>query len=95
MLWRREGEWRYSSTILDLSTRWKYRLASLPRRFILGERAPGIHWIGSRAGLNAVEKRKRSCCRCQYEEYTYIADDRMIKEYVAVDAIWILQWELQ
>jgi hypothetical protein len=36
--------------------------ASLPCRFIPGERAPGIHWIvgwmGPRTGLDNVEKRK-------------------------------------
>jgi hypothetical protein len=35
---------------------------SRPGRFTPGERAPGIHWIGScvgaRAGLDNVEKRK-------------------------------------
>jgi hypothetical protein len=35
---------------------------SRPCRFILGERAPGTHWIGGwvdpRAGLDDVEKRK-------------------------------------
>jgi hypothetical protein len=36
--------------------------ASRPNRFTPGERAPGTHWIGgwvgSRAGLDGVEKRK-------------------------------------
>jgi hypothetical protein len=36
--------------------------ASRPYRFTLGERAPSTHWIGGwvgpRAGLDAVEKRK-------------------------------------
>jgi hypothetical protein len=36
--------------------------ASRPGRFTAGERAPGTHWIGGwvgpRAGLNDVEKRK-------------------------------------
>jgi hypothetical protein len=36
--------------------------ASLPGRFTPGERAPGTHWIGGwvgpRAGLDDVEKRK-------------------------------------
>jgi hypothetical protein len=52
---RRMGEWRYSSTFLDLGTRW--------RSFTRWERAPGIHWIGDwvgpRASLDAVEKRQK------------------------------------
>jgi hypothetical protein len=39
--------------IIDLSTRWKWAVS---------EKAPGIHWIGDwvgpRAGLDAVVKRK-------------------------------------
>jgi hypothetical protein len=34
-------------------------LFSLPGRFTLGDRAPGTHligWVGTRAGLDAVEK---------------------------------------
>jgi hypothetical protein len=38
------------------------RTASRPGRFTPGERAPGIHWtggwLGLRAGLEAMEKRK-------------------------------------
>jgi hypothetical protein len=42
--------------------------ASRLGRFNPGERAPGIHfiggWMGSKAGLDAMEKRKISCfCR--------------------------------
>jgi hypothetical protein len=63
MPWRIVWEWRYSSTILDLSTRWRWVVsfttpAALPR----GERAPGIHWIGGyvgpRACLDVIKKRK-------------------------------------
>jgi hypothetical protein len=49
------GEWRYSSVILDLGTRWRLPHPLYPR----------AHWIGGcvgcRAGLNAVEKRDISC----------------------------------
>jgi hypothetical protein len=55
---KRKGEWRYSSTILDLGIRRRWS-ASRPIRFIPGERAPGTHWIGGwvdpKAGLNAVD----------------------------------------
>jgi hypothetical protein len=57
---KRIGEWRYSSTILDLRIRWKYgqlqTLAALPP----GEKAPGTHWLGGWVGpivgLDASEK---------------------------------------
>jgi hypothetical protein len=53
------GEWRYSSIILDLGSRWRRVVSFTPCRFTPGERAPGIHWIGGwvgpRAGLDAVE----------------------------------------
>jgi hypothetical protein len=32
--------------------------ASRPGRFTIRERAPGIHWVDSRAGQDDVEKRK-------------------------------------
>jgi len=59
------GEWRYSSThsltsALD-GSEWS---ASRPGRFISRERAPGTYyigvWVGPRAGLDAVAKRKNS-----------------------------------
>jgi hypothetical protein len=47
---------------LDRGTSWSEWSASRPGRFIPGERAPGTHWIGGwvgpRAGLDFVEKRK-------------------------------------
>jgi len=63
------GEWRYSSThsltsVLD-GGEWS---ASRPGRFIPKERVPGTHciggWVGPRAGLDAVVRRKISSpCR--------------------------------
>jgi hypothetical protein len=66
--WRRRKEWRCSSTIPDLSTRWCWVVSFTPRPLYPGERAPGNHWRGGwvspRADLDAVEKRKTSCpCR--------------------------------
>jgi hypothetical protein len=57
------GEWRYSSTHSLTSAldggEWS---ASRPGRFTHKERTPGTHWIGgwvgSRAVLDAVVKRK-------------------------------------
>jgi hypothetical protein len=40
------GEWRYSSTFLDLGT-------------MKGEKTRGFDWIGDWVGLESVEKRKK------------------------------------
>jgi hypothetical protein len=60
------GEWRYSSTIFDLGTRWSGQLHA-PAALPPGEKAPATRWIGSwvdpRVGLDAVEKRKFLHCR--------------------------------
>jgi hypothetical protein len=61
--WRRNGEWRYSSTHPLISAldggEWS---ASRPAPFTPRERAPGTHWIGGwvgpRACLVSVVKRK-------------------------------------
>jgi hypothetical protein len=58
------GEWRYSSTILVLGTRWRW-VVSFTTPW---EKALGTHWIGGwvgpGAGLDAVEWRQISCpCR--------------------------------
>jgi hypothetical protein len=55
------GEWRYSSTILDLGIRWS---ASRPGRFIPGEISLGTHWIGgwvAREPVWTLWGRDRSC----------------------------------
>jgi hypothetical protein len=61
------GELRYSSTILDLGTRWKWVVSFMFLPFYPRERAPGTHWIwglvGPRAGLEAVEWRRVLHCR--------------------------------
>jgi hypothetical protein len=45
-------KWRYSSTILDLSTRWRSVVSFNP-----GERALDTHWIwDNKAGLTDVKK---------------------------------------
>jgi hypothetical protein len=60
MLWRRMGEWWYSSTILDLGTRWRWVVSFTPQPLYPKEKAPSTHWkggwVGPRAGLDAVEK---------------------------------------
>jgi hypothetical protein len=60
--WRCIGEWRYSSTHSLTSALDGVWSASRPGRFIPRERDPGTHWIGGwvgpRAVLEAVVKRK-------------------------------------
>jgi hypothetical protein len=67
MPWRRMGLWRYNSTFLGFGIRWRWVVSFTPCSFTLGVRAPGTHWIGSwvgtRVGLDAVEKRKILLCR--------------------------------
>jgi hypothetical protein len=57
-------EWRYSYTILTSVLDGSELSASRHDRFTPGGRAPGIHciggWVGPRAGLDNVEKRKMS-----------------------------------
>jgi hypothetical protein len=56
------GKRSYSSSVLDLGIRWRRVVSSMLRTFYPEERAPGTHWIrgwvGSRAGLDTVEKRR-------------------------------------
>jgi hypothetical protein len=53
------GEWRYSSTIHDLSIRWRRVVSFKPRTLYASERVPSPHWIGGwvgpRAGLDGVQ----------------------------------------
>jgi hypothetical protein len=54
-------EWRYSSTIIDLGTRWCEWSSSQLGRLTVGEIASGTHWVRGRVGLEAMEKREISC----------------------------------
>jgi hypothetical protein len=57
---RHIAEWRYSSTILNLGTRWKWMFIFTPCHFTPGDTLQGTHWIrdwvNPRAGLNTMEK---------------------------------------
>jgi hypothetical protein len=50
-------EWRYSTTILDLGSRWSEWSASLPGGFTPTERPAVSRYEAAGVGLNAVEKR--------------------------------------
>jgi hypothetical protein len=52
--WKLTGECKYSSTILDLGTRWKWVVSFMPRSLYPRERSPDIHWIGGWVGLKAI-----------------------------------------
>jgi hypothetical protein len=56
------GEWRYSSTILDLGIRWIRLVNFAPLQLYPPETAFGTYcrgvWLGSRIGLDVLEKRK-------------------------------------
>jgi hypothetical protein len=56
------GEWRYSSTFLTSALDGGEWSASRPSHFTPRERTPGTHWTGSwvgpRASLDTVSKRK-------------------------------------
>jgi hypothetical protein len=59
------GEWRYSSTVLDLGIRWGLVVSFTPLPLYPGKIAPCTDWIRgwvvSSADLDAVEQRKLSC----------------------------------
>jgi hypothetical protein len=61
--WRHMGEWRYSSTILDLGVRWRWMVSSTPRPLFPGKSPPGTHWIGGwlrpTGSLDAMGKSKK------------------------------------
>jgi hypothetical protein len=54
------GEWRCSSTILDLSTRWRSVVSFTLWTLYLEKEVPGTHWIGGWvgpiAGLDAMRR---------------------------------------
>jgi hypothetical protein len=53
------GEWSYSSTILDLGTRWRRAVSFTPHPLYSRGRAPYTHWLGesqNRSGRCEVEK---------------------------------------
>jgi hypothetical protein len=60
-------EWRYSCTIFDLGTRWRWVVSFAPWSLFPREIVSSTHWIGDwvglRASLDAMEMRKIFHCR--------------------------------
>jgi hypothetical protein len=58
------AEWRHSSTVLNVSSRWRWVVSFIPLP-LYRHRAIGTHWVGGLMGpevsLDDVEKRKISC----------------------------------
>jgi hypothetical protein len=56
------GKWRYSSTVLDLGTRWRRVVYFMSLLLYPVDRACSNHWIGGfvgpGAGLDSVKKIK-------------------------------------
>jgi hypothetical protein len=55
------GEWRYSSTILDLGTGWRWVASFTLLPFYPGERTPTTHWIGGWAQFKELRKINVTC----------------------------------
>jgi hypothetical protein len=65
------GEWRYSATILDLGTRWRWVISFTPLPLYPRGISPRTHcmgsWVGPRAGLDVVGEMLKCCHWLIYE----------------------------
>jgi hypothetical protein len=61
MPWRRLREWRYSSTILDHGTCWRWVVSFTPRPLYRRVRTPGTNWIGDWVGPVWTLWRREKC----------------------------------
>jgi hypothetical protein len=82
----------------DLGTRWRWLVSFIPRQLYPRERAPGTHWIGSwvgpRAVLDAVVKRKIPSPHRELNRRTPIVQP-VVQRFtdwaiVALDLHWLL-----
>jgi hypothetical protein len=86
------GEWRYSSTILHVGTRWRWTVSFTPLPLSPpGEKTSDTNrirgWVGSRAGLNPVKKRKISfpCRKSKPCHHARSCSDWAIPTYVVIN----------
>jgi hypothetical protein len=90
-------EWRYRPTILDLGTKWRWVVSFTLLPVYPGDRASNTHWIvgwvGPRAGLDAVEKRKNSC-PCRESNLGRPAHSRSLYllSYTSTDSYMCMTW---
>jgi hypothetical protein len=62
MPWRRMGEWKYTSTILNLGARWRWVVIFVGLPLYPREQLPlPFGWVGPKAGLDDSEKWKPPC----------------------------------
>jgi hypothetical protein len=83
------GEWRYSSTILYLCTRW----ASRPGLFNLRERTSSAHWIGGwvgpRTDLDAVSGETFLGCEDKDTIYFVSFNDSITNPDIIAKISWL------
>jgi hypothetical protein len=90
------GKWRYSSTILVHSTRWMSEVSFAPWLLYPWWKSSSTNWIGGwmgpRASLGAVEKRKFSC-PCQEwnpDPYPITIPTELVSQIMHQ---WIMNWK--
>jgi hypothetical protein len=90
MPWRRMGEWRCNSTILDVNTRWRWVVNLTPWPLSPGGKSPGTNciedWEGPVARLDTVEKNSGRSAR----RYTDWAIPTPIKSACHLPLRWVL-----
>jgi hypothetical protein len=90
MPWRHMGEWRYSSIILDLGTRWRWGISFMPLPLYPCGWSPGTYWIGGwvdpTVSLDDMEKRNQPSCSKYLGRHK---DGKCVcKVYVSPTSLW-------
>jgi hypothetical protein len=92
------GEWRHSSTILDVGTRWTCMVASRPGCFIPVEKAPRTYWPGveCRSGRCGEEKTLLSLPEIEppiiRPAGSNVASNNLVRKNKPLHPIWV--WRL-
>jgi hypothetical protein len=93
--WRRMGELRYSSTTLDLGTRWRWVVSFMSMPLYPRERAAGTHWIGGWVGppelVWTLWRRKKKSCPCRESNTGRPSASRILTEQSRLLARWTEQ----